>query len=80
MQNGWPGFLDFTKPGIDAVDDNVYPPFIRFWKRYGRNFLPLLQLNLVYALMTLPLYVWLTRFPWLRQWRHESPPGGRDGS
>ena len=60
MENGWPGFLDFTKPGIDAVDDNVYPPFIRFWKRYGRNFLPLLQLNLVYALMTLPLYVWLT--------------------
>lgn len=60
MANGWPGFLDFTKPGNDAVDDNVYPPFIRFWKRYGRNFLPLLQLNLVYALITLPLYMWLT--------------------
>lgn len=60
MANGWPGFLDFTKPGNDAVDDNVYPPFIRFWKRYGRNFLPLLQLNLVYALITLPIYMWLT--------------------
>ena len=58
--NGWPGFPDFTKPGNDAVDDSVYPPFIRFWKRYGRNFLPLLQLNLFYALLTLPLYVWLT--------------------
>lgn len=60
MRNGWPGFLDFTRPGNDAVDDRVYPPFIRFWKRYGRNFLRLLQLNLVYALITLPLYVWLT--------------------
>ncbi len=60
MANGWPGFLDFTKPGNDAVDDNVYPPFIRFWKRYGRNFLPLLQLNLVFALITLPIYMWLT--------------------
>lgn len=60
MDNGLPGFLDFTRPGRDAVDDSVYPPFIRFWKRYGRNFMQLLQVNLVYALITLPLYGWLT--------------------
>lgn len=60
MDNGWPGFLDFTRQGHDPIDDNVYPPFIRFWKRYGRHFMKLLQANLLYALITLPLYGWLT--------------------
>lgn len=59
MDNGWPGFLDFTRPGNGPVDDNVYPPFIRFWKRYGRHFMKLLQVNLLYALITLPIYGWL---------------------
>lgn len=54
-----PGFLDFTRPGNDCVDDSRYHPFVRFWKRYGRNFLKLLQLNLVYAVLTLPIYVWM---------------------
>lgn len=54
-----PGFLDFTKPG-HFVDDNNFPPFIRFWKRYGRNFLKLIQLNLLYAVAAMPVYVWLT--------------------
>ena len=56
MDNGWPGFLDFTRPGSGLVDDNAYPPFIRFWKRYGRHFMKLLQVNLLYALITLPIY------------------------
>lgn len=60
MARGLPGFLDFTKPGRDMVDDNAYPSFIRFWRRYGRHFLALLQLNLAYAMLTLPIYVWLT--------------------
>lgn len=60
MSNGLPKFLDFTKPGSGDVDDNAYPPFIRFCRRYGRHFLQLLQLNLLYALLTLPVYVWLT--------------------
>lgn len=60
MANGLPGFLDFTKPGNDLVDDMLYPPFIRFWRRYGRNFLNLLQLNLFYAVLTFPIYVWIT--------------------
>lgn len=59
MDNGWPGFLDFTRPGSGLVDDNAYPPFIRFWKRYGRHFMKLLQVNLLYALITLPIYGWL---------------------
>lgn len=60
MSNGLPRFLDFTRPGNDLVDDMRYPPFIRFWRRYGRNFLKLIQLNLLYSLMTLPIYVWIT--------------------
>lgn len=60
MSNGLPGFLDFTKPGNDLVDDMRYPPFIRFWRRYGRNFLKLVQVNLFYAVVTLPIYVWIT--------------------
>lgn len=52
---------DYSKPGPGVIiDDNAYPPFIRFWKRYGRNFSKLLQLNVVYALISLPVYVWLT--------------------
>lgn len=52
---------DYSKPGHGhIVDDNSLPPFIRFWKRYGRNFLKLVQVNLVYALVTMPVYVWLT--------------------
>ena len=52
---------DYSKPGHGRiVDDSVYPPFIRFWKRYGRNFLKLIQLNMVYALVTMPIYVWFT--------------------
>lgn len=57
------GFLnpDYERPGKGIIiDDNAYPPFIRFWKRYGRNFSKLFQLNLVYALISLPIYVWLT--------------------
>lgn len=55
-----PGFLDFTRPGRDNVDDSVYPPFIRFWKRYARNFIKLIQVNFAFALLSLPVYVWLT--------------------
>lgn len=54
-----PGFLDFTRPGPGFVDDSQLHPFARFWKRYGRNFSKLLQVNLVYALLTLPVYGWL---------------------
>lgn len=53
------GFFDFTRPGRGYVDDSVYPPFIRYWRRYGRNFFRLIQLNLLYAVVTLPVYVWL---------------------
>ena len=52
------GFLDFTKPG-HFVDDNQYPPFIRFWKRYARHFLKLLSVNLLFCILTLPIYTWL---------------------
>lgn len=52
------GFLDFTKPG-HFVDDNQYPPFIRFWKRYARHFIKLLSVNLIFAMITLPIYTWL---------------------
>lgn len=52
---------DFSKPGHgNIVDDNAYHPFIRFWIRFGRNFSKLLQVNFVYAMITLPIYVWLT--------------------
>ncbi len=54
-----PGFLDFTRPGPGFVDDSQLHPFVRFWKRYGRHFFKLLQVNLVYALVTLPVYGWL---------------------
>lgn len=52
------GFLDFTKPG-HFVDDNQYPPFIRFWKRYARHFMKLLSVNLLFSLVTLPIYTWI---------------------
>ena len=52
------GFLDFTKPG-HFVDDSQYPPFIRFWKRYARHFIKLLSVNLLFAIITLPIYTWL---------------------
>lgn len=54
-----PGFLDFTRPGRGFVDDSQLPPFVRFWKRYGRSFFKLLQMNLLYALLVSPIYVWL---------------------
>ena len=52
------GFLDFTKPG-HFVDDNQYPPFIRFWKRYARHFIKLLSVNLLFSILTLPIYTWI---------------------
>lgn len=53
------GFYNFTKPGHGIVDDSHYHPFVRFWMRYGRNFMKLIRANLLYALITLPVYVWL---------------------
>lgn len=55
----FPGFFDFTKPGSGLLDDNRYHPFIRFWKRYGRHFTRLICVNALYALVTLPVFVWL---------------------
>ena len=55
----FPGFFDFTKPGRGYIDDNRYHPFIRFWKRYGRHFTRLIGVNALYALITLPVFVWL---------------------
>lgn len=55
----FPGFLDFTKPGSGYIDDNRYHPFIRFWKRYGRHFTRLICVNALYALITMPVFVWL---------------------
>lgn len=54
-----PGFLDFTRPGNGVLDDNRYHPFIRFWRRYGRHFTRLILVNALYALITLPVFVWL---------------------
>lgn len=54
-----PRFLDFTRPGNDDIDDNCYPPFLRFWRRYGRHFMQLMGVNALYALITLPVFVWL---------------------
>lgn len=55
-----PGFLDFTRPGSGVdLDDNRYHPFIRFWRRYGRHFMQLMGVNALYALITLPVFVWL---------------------
>lgn len=55
----FPGFFDFTRPGHGDIDDNRYHPFIRFWRRYGRHFTRLLCVNALYALITLPVFVWL---------------------
>ena len=55
----FPGFLDFTRPGHGDIDDNRYHPFIRFWRRYGRHFTRLICVNALYALITLPVFVWL---------------------
>ena len=55
----FPGFLDFTKPGRGYIDDNRYHPFIRFWRRYGRHLTRLLCANALYALITMPVFVWL---------------------
>ena len=55
----FPGFFDFTRPGRGDIDDNRYHPFIRFWRRYGRHFTRLLCVNALYALITLPVFVWL---------------------
>ena len=54
-----PGLFDFTRPGSGVLDDNRYHPFIRFWKRYGRHFTRLICVNAIYALVTLPVFVWL---------------------
>lgn len=53
------GFYNFTQPGHGDVDDSYYHPFVRFWRRYGRNFMKLVGVNLLYALITLPVFVWL---------------------
>ena len=55
----FPGFFDFTRPGRGYIDDNRYHPFIRFWRRYGRHFTRLMCVNALYALITLPVFVWL---------------------
>lgn len=55
----FPGFFDFTRPGRGYIDDNRYHPFIRFWKRYGRHFTRLMCVNAIYALITIPVFVWL---------------------
>lgn len=55
----FPGFFDFTRPGHGDIDDNRYHPFIRFWRRYGRHFTRLLCVNALYALITMPVFVWL---------------------
>lgn len=52
-------FYNFTKPGHGDVDDSHYHPFVRFWRRYGRHFSKLISVNLLYALITLPVFVWL---------------------
>lgn len=54
----FPGFLDFTKPGRGYIDDNRYHPFIRFWRRYGRHLMRLIAVNALYALITMPVFVW----------------------
>lgn len=54
-----PGFWDFTRPGRGDIDDNRYHPFIRFWRRYGRHFTRLIAVNALYALITMPVFVWL---------------------
>lgn len=54
-----PGFFDFTRPGHGDIDDNRYHPFIRYWRRYGRHFMQLLGVNALYALITIPVFVWL---------------------
>ncbi len=54
-----PGFWDFTRPGGGDIDDNRYHPFIRFWRRYGRHFVRLILVNALYALITVPVFVWL---------------------
>ena len=53
------GFYNFMRPGHGEVGDEHYHPFVRFWRRYSRNFIKLINVNLVYALVTLPVYVWL---------------------
>lgn len=55
----FPGIFDFTRPGRGDIDDNRYHPFIRFWRRYGRHFTRLMCVNALYALITLPVFVWL---------------------
>ena len=55
----FPGFFDFTRPGHGVIDDSHYHPFVRFWMRYGRHLMKLIQVNFLYAVMTLPVYVWL---------------------
>lgn len=55
----FPGFFDFTRPGHGDIDDSRYHPFIRFWRRYGRHFTRLLCVNALYALITMPVFVWL---------------------
>ena len=54
-----PGIWDFTRPGRGDIDDNRYHPFIRFWRRYGRHFTRLIAVNALYALITMPVFVWL---------------------
>ena len=54
-----PGFLDFTRPGSGYIDDSRYHPFIRFWRRYGRHLMRLIAVNALYAVITIPVFVWL---------------------
>lgn len=55
-----PRFLDFTRPGREGIDEDKLPPFLRFWKRYFGGFRRLLGLNALCALVSLPVYVWIT--------------------
>lgn len=49
---------DFSRPG-SGKDDSEYPPFLLFWKRFGRHFSKLLFSNLLCFLVALPVIVWL---------------------
>ncbi len=50
-------FLDFTKPGKDKPEPTN--PFLLFWYRYQQRFFSLIQVNLLFFLLTFPFYVWV---------------------
>ena len=52
------GFYNFTQPGHGDVDDSYYHPFVRFWRHYGRNFMKLVGVNLLYALILIVIVIY----------------------